>query len=61
MATHSTLAWRIPWTEEPAGYSPWGFKESDTTSLSFFFSFMYGCESWTIKKPESQRVDAFEL
>ena len=22
---------------------------------------MYGCESWTIKKAESQRVDAFEL
>ena len=29
MATHSsTLAWRIPWTEEPG--SPWGCKESDT-------------------------------
>ena len=22
---------------------------------------MYGCESWTIKKPEQQRTDAFEL
>ena len=22
---------------------------------------MYGCESWTIKKVESQRIDAFEL
>ena len=22
---------------------------------------MYGCENWTIKKPERQRVDAFEL
>ena len=21
----------------------------------------YGCESWTIKKPERQRIDAFEL
>ena len=21
----------------------------------------YGCESWTIKKPECQRIDAFEL
>ena len=32
MATHSSiLAWRIPWTEEPAGYSPWGQKELDTT------------------------------
>ena len=32
MATHSSiLAWRIPWTEEPGGYSPWDSKESDTT------------------------------
>ena len=22
---------------------------------------MYGCESWTIKKADGQRVDAFEL
>ena len=22
---------------------------------------MYGCESWTVKKPECQRTDAFEL
>ena len=22
---------------------------------------MYGCESWTIKKPEHRRTDAFEL
>ena len=32
MATHSSiLAWRIPWTEEPGGYSLWGHKESDMT------------------------------
>ena len=31
MATHpSILAWRIPWTEAPGGYSPWGHKESGT-------------------------------
>ena len=31
-ATHSSiLAWRIPGTEEPGGYNPWGHKESDTT------------------------------
>ena len=23
--------------------------------------FMYGCESWTVKKSEQQRIDAFEL
>ena len=32
MVTHSSLlAWRIPWTEEPAGYSPRGCKELDMT------------------------------
>ena len=25
------------------------------------FPVMYGCESWTIKKAEHQRIDAFEL
>ena len=27
----------------------------------FFPVVMYGCESWTIKKTEHQRIDAFEL
>ena len=32
MATHSSiLAWEIPRTEEPQGYSPWSRKESDMT------------------------------
>ena len=32
MATDSSiLGWRIPWTEEPGGYSPWGPKELDMT------------------------------
>ena len=32
MTTYSSiLARKIPWTEEPGGYSPWGCKESDTT------------------------------
>ena len=32
MAAHfSILAWRIPWTEEPGSYSPWGCIELDTT------------------------------
>ena len=32
METHSSiLAWKIPWTEESVGYSPWGHKELDTT------------------------------
>ena len=37
MVTHSsTLDWRIPWMEEPGGYSPWGYKESDTTEQLLF-------------------------
>ena len=27
----------------------------------FFSVVMYGCESWTVKKTECQRIDAFEL
>ena len=27
----------------------------------FFLVVMYGCESWTIKKTECRRIDAFEL
>ena len=35
MATHSSvLAWRIPWTEEPGGYSSEGSKESDMTEVA---------------------------
>ena len=26
-----------------------------------FLVVMYGCESWTVKKAEHQRIDAFEL
>ena len=32
MAAHSSiLAWKIPWTEDPQGCSPWGCKEFDAT------------------------------
>ena len=35
MAAHSSiLAWRIPWTEEPVGYSPWGHKKLDITEVT---------------------------
>ena len=34
MTTHSSVfAGKIPWTEEPASYSLWGRKESDTAEL----------------------------
>ena len=40
MATHSsTLAWKIPWTEEPGSLQSMGCEESDTTErLPFHFS-----------------------
>ena len=45
------------------------FKTRDITLLNkvrlveamFFPVVMYGCESWTVKKAEHQRIDAFEL
>ena len=37
MATHSIiLAWKIPWTEELVGYSPWGLKELDMAEQLHF-------------------------
>ena len=33
MATHfGILAWKIPWTEEPGGLSPWGGKSQTRLS-----------------------------
>ena len=35
MATHSNIiAWQIPWTEEPGGYSPEGHKESERSKVT---------------------------
>ena len=34
MATHSSIGWRIPWTEEPADCGPWGRTELDTTEAA---------------------------
>ena len=42
MATYSSiLAWRIPWTEEPGGYSPQGQKESDTTEHACTHTYLW--------------------
>ena len=97
MATHSsTLAWRIPWTEEPGRPQPMAsqsqtrlsdfacllllerkvmtnlesiLKRRDITlptkvclvKAMVFPVVMYGCESWTVKKAECLKIDAFEL
>ena len=38
------------------------FVNKGPSSQSYGFPVvMYGCESWTIKKAEHQRIDAFEL
>ena len=38
------------------------FADKGPSSQSMVFPLvMYGCESWTIKKVEHQRIDAFEL
>ena len=35
--------------------------KSHLVKTMVFLVVMYGCESWTIKKAEHQRIDAFEL
>ena len=43
MATHSnTLAWKIPWTEEPGRLQSWGLQESDMTER-LHFHFLLSC------------------
>ena len=37
------------------------FANKGPSSKAMVFPVMYGCESWTIKKAEHQRIDAFEL
>ena len=47
MATHSSiLAWKIPWTEEPARLRSWGSKESDMTERLHFLSFWINAQEW---------------
>ena len=43
MAPHSsTLAWKIPWMEEPGRLQSWGRKESDRTErFHFHFSLSF--------------------
>ena len=40
------LAWSIPWTEEPGGYSPWGPKESDMTEQLSLSLTLFIPEKW---------------
>ena len=48
MATYSSIvAWRIPWTEEPGGYSPWGRKESNMTERFLLSPCNKGWNPWS--------------
>ena len=57
-----------PW-KESYDQSTQHIKKQDITFLTkvhlvkamVFPVVMYGCESWTVKKAESQRIDAFEV
>ena len=53
IATHSSIvAWRIPQTEEPGGYCPWGHRESDMTEHTqintYIHSFIYYFPFWFV-------------
>ena len=77
MATHSSiLAWRIPWTEEPGGLSPWGHKESDMTEqltqnthlqgekhnkLRLFFLLPSLASQWRFKWKNKRELQGFFL
>ena len=52
MATHSSiLAWKIPWTEELEGCSPWGHKESDTTERLTHIAWCSILRDWILNWP----------
>ena len=51
MATCSSiLAWRIPWAEEPGGYSPWCHKDLDTTKWLTLSLYVNKVIRWSQRK-----------
>ena len=50
MAPHSsTLAWKIPWTEEPGGLQSMGSLSSDTTERLHFHFSLFTFMHWRMK------------
>ena len=49
--------------KDPDAGRDWGQEEKGTTEdeMAGWHHWLDGCESWTIKKAERQRIDAFEL
>ena len=56
------LTWQSCWEKKLRSHL-WMVKNFIWPLISTFFPpvVMYGCESWTLKKAERQRIDAFEL
>ena len=53
-----------PWKEsydKPRQHKLYGYNFNHIVKANVFPVVMYECESWTIKKAECQRIDAFEL
>ena len=66
MATLSSiLAWRIPRTEKPGGYSPWDHKQSDMTELLTFslsfISLQVRCPPWSCFSCKEFRAQRHEV
>ena len=67
--TAKELRWNSgnPWKQGDRDGHHWGElsvpyqQRSIQSKLWFFPVVMHGCESWTIKKAECRRIDAFEL
>ena len=56
----NTHSWKAASVISPLLYPPMSTKVCLVKAMVFPVV-MYGCESWTIKKAERQRIDAFEL
>ena len=62
MATHSSvLPWRIPGTGEPGGLPSMGSHRVGHDWRDLAAAAARRCESWTVKKAERWRIDAFGL
>ena len=58
------LACRIPWTEKPTSYSPWGRKESDKTeqlTLSLFSAILVFFPLCSLTMYHKKYIDVISL
>ena len=47
--------------DKPRQHKLYGYNFNHIVKANVFPVVMYECESWTVKKAECQRIDAFEL